>query len=447
MIRYSARTLQVVQSPLSKIIDINTYLRPRAVINVTVTAVNLNAQTPRPSDRESGNSEAQRHFQSAQNHQGQNRLLEAMVEYREVLRIEPDNEQASIALAMLLSQMGRKQQAEAVCREQMQQFPTLIRLHLTLASFLIPEQRYQEADHEIDSFFSAAGKVPEIAHERVYARYLQGIILMGQSRAEEGIRRLLDVVKMDPRFVEAHMELADYYSQSSQTYEKAVDHLTSVLTLKANLSIAQLAAAHGTLGKVFVQLDRYESAIENLQKAINLDPTLSSAYFDLAKVYRKLGKLAKARDVLTHFEALHAEVESQMERRKRALALYQEGEQRGSEGRFDEALKAFQECQQLAPERSQFDSIFPPDRAYYGLAFVNFTLGHFAIARQNIEKAVDLYPFDPRYYEAYAMTLDRLHDYETAVVMIKKALQLSPAVHGYYNLLGNIFSEGICLPA
>jgi tetratricopeptide (TPR) repeat protein len=436
-------TVSLAQLRLSNVIGPGTDHHERAAPVAAVKVENsaLNASGGDASNRNSGNNEIQQHFLSAKSYQQQQRLLEAMVEYQEVLRLEPQNERASISLAMLLSQMGRKAEAENVCRDQLLRYPALIKLHLTLASLLIPDQRYQEAGREIQTFFEAAGSIVEVAYERTYGFYLQGVNLIAQKQEEEGVQRLLEVVKRDPGFVEAHMELAEFYSQSGQTYEKAVEHLTQVLELKSELAAAQRAVVHEKLGKVLLSLERIQPAIEHLQKSIELSSSSSLAYFDLAKAYRKLGEADKAKEILSRFEALYSEKQIQMEKRKRALALYQEGERQGSQGKLDEALKAFHECQQLAPERSQFDSIFPPDRAYYGLAFVNLSLGNFQLARKNIERAIELYPYDPRYYEAYSISLKTLGDRLTAIIMIKKAIQLNPVAHNYHNLLGNLCSE------
>ena len=122
------------------------------------------------------NDAADKHLSAARSYQDQGQLLEAVLEYQEVLRLEPDNERGSISLAMLLSQMGRKKEAEELCRGQLNRHPNLFKLHLTLASFLIPEKRYEEAGKEIAAFFTeSAGKIPDNAQERIYGLYLQGM--------------------------------------------------------------------------------------------------------------------------------------------------------------------------------------------------------------------------------------------------------------------------------
>lgn len=380
------------------------------------------------------NEAVEQHLRSARSYQEQQRLLDAVLEYQEVLRLEPQHERVSISLAMLLSQMGRKKEAEELCRGQLSRYPNLFKLHLTLASFLIPEKRYEEAGREIAAFFKeAAGKTAENAQEQIYAHYLQGIHSMAQKREEDGIQSLLKVVEMDPEFVAAHMELGEVYGQTSQTYEKAVQHFNRALELNPDQ-----AAAHGSLGKVLLNMERIQPAIEHLQKSIELDPSFFPGYSNLAKAYRKQGETDKAKEILARFQGLHSERENQLEKRKRALALFQEGEQSLSNGKLSEALKAFQECRELAPERSQFDHIFPPDRGYFGLAFTSLAQGNLEQASRNIQKALELYPYDARYYETYASILETAGNHLAAISTIEKATQLNPAAHSYHNVRGNL---------
>src|SRR5439155_25960473 len=126
----------------------------------------------------------------------------------------------------------------------------------------------------------------------------------------------------------------------------------------------------------------------------------------------------------------------QMEKRKKALALFQEGERYVSKGKLAEALKAFQECRELASERSQFDYIFPPDRGYFGLAFTELAQGNLQQASRDIERAIELYPYDARYYETYTSILDMLGNRLAALSSIDKATQLNPAAHSLHNVRG-----------
>ena len=380
------------------------------------------------------NEVVEQHLRSARSYREQRRLLDAVLEYQAVLRLEPQNERVSISLAMLLSQMGRKKEAEELCREQLSRFPDLFKLHLTLASFLILEKRYEEAGREIVAFFNkAAGKTAENAQEQIYAHYLQGIHSIAQKREEEGVQSLLKVVELDPQFVAAHMELGEVYGQTSKTYEKAVQHFSRAVELKPDL-----AAAHGNLGKALLNLERIRPAIERLLRSIELDQSFFPGYLNLAKAYRKQGETGKAKEVLVRFQNLHSERESQMEKRKRALALFKDGEQYVSKGKLSKALKVFQECRELAPERSQFDHIFPPDRGYFGLAFTRLALGNLQQASEDIQKAIELYPYDARYYETYASILERFGNHLAAIAIIEKATQLNPAAHSYHNVRGNL---------
>ncbi len=380
--------------------------------------------------------EAERHFQAAKNYQEQRRYLEAVAEYREVLRLQPKREQGVISLALLLTQMGLREEAQELCHQHLRLHPELFKLHLTLASLLIPHERYDEASREIQSFLDkTTGKIPKDDSVRIYGLYLEGITLIAKQEPEKGEARLLEVVKFNPEHMEAHRELGELYSQSKGTYEQAVRHFYRALEVGPDDAVT-----HQRLGKALLNVDRDQEAIEHLQKSVELSPT-PQAYFHLGTAYRKRGDEEKVKEMLSRFRTLDLEQKSERERRNKAVRLFLEGQKHVSQGEFNQALAVFQECRELAPKRSQLDYIFPPDRALFGLAFAHLRKGNLQKAQRNIEKAIELYPYDSSYHEMYATSLVAAGNYAIAIPKMERAIQLSPTKHTYHNDLGNLFFQ------
>ncbi len=72
--------------------------------------------------------------------------------------------------------------------------------------------------------------------------------------------------------------------------------------------------AHYYLGKAQGQLGQHEPAIINLRKLIegnSSSPLAESAYYQLSRIYRKVGRMAEAQAALASFQRLKEEREQQ----------------------------------------------------------------------------------------------------------------------------------------
>ncbi|MDA2925634.1 tetratricopeptide repeat protein [Acidobacteria bacterium AH-259-G07] len=364
-------------------------------------------------------------LRSARSYESQDKFLEAVVEYRQALELEPTHEQAAIALARLLYKLGRYQEAYDVNRQVLGVHPELLKVRLNLAYLLQAQGNLQEAEEQIRVVLEKLKeKVSKDDPVRVHALHLMGRNLLGRQRYDEGEQRLLEVLELKPDLIEAHLNLAELYSQSQQSYQKAVDHFEKVLELRSNLPFV-----HQELGKTLLNLDRTQQAIDHFQKAIELDPNLAEAYFLLSAAYRKQGDVEKTQQILSRFQALDSESQIQEKSRLKGRSLYLEGEEHLWRDNLDQALKAFQKALEVAPDSHE---------ACFGLAQVYLNRGSPLEALRNIEKALELQPYDSMYHYTRAVCLHELKNIPAAVEAVKKAINLNPVLPDYHNLLGNL---------
>jgi Tfp pilus assembly protein PilF len=83
-------------------------------------------------------------------------------------------------------------------------------------------------------------------------------------------------------------------------YTKAEQSLKKAVQLKP-----QYALPHYELGKLSVYLKQWKDARQEFESAIAVDPSFTSAYYHLARVYTKLGESEKSERVLADFKRLH----------------------------------------------------------------------------------------------------------------------------------------------
>jgi tetratricopeptide (TPR) repeat protein len=137
---------------------------------------------------------------------------------------------------------------------------------------------------------------------------------------QEAVIQFRNALQIDPRFAEAHWQLARAYMKLQNT-DAAYHELANTVTLEPNNADAQLelaslllargqfkeaqaaaeealklvsdsARAHSILGERFLLTHDREKALEELQKAVNADPSRVAGYTALGAAYLAAGQTA-----------------------------------------------------------------------------------------------------------------------------------------------------------
>ena len=98
---------------------------------------------------------------------------------------------------------------------------------------------------------------------------------------------LEQAVEQNPNDLDALAQLAIGYYQT-QDYAKAEE------TYKKMLAIKDTAEVHNNLANVYRDWNKPELAIEQYEKALDIDPSLGVAYGNLAALYMMTGKIDDA---------------------------------------------------------------------------------------------------------------------------------------------------------
>lgn len=101
-------------------------------------------------------------------------------------------------------------------------------------------------------------------------------------------RKYIDVIKKDPRNVEAYRGLGKIYFDQDK-YKEAYETFKFLIKLNP-----QDSRAYNRLGMIAERMLNYEEAAEFFEEAIKLDKTLAIRYYDLGRIYAKLNKPAAA---------------------------------------------------------------------------------------------------------------------------------------------------------
>ncbi|MBZ5509651.1 MAG: protein kinase [Acidobacteriia bacterium] len=211
-------------------------------------------------------------------------------------------------------------------------------------------------------------------------------------------------IKTDPGFALAYAALGEAYwrqfqeSKDSASIPKAMQACRNAARLND-----RLAPVHVTFGLIYQGTGRYEDAVKEFGRALDLDATSDAAYRGLATSYASLGKTKEAEDAYRRA----------IEMRKDYWGGYSAlGAFYNQAGRYDEAAAQFRRAIELAPENV---------RGYTNLGGVYFFQGKYQEAQQLFEKSLAIQPN----YRAY-VNLGALYfsagRYSDSARMYEKAL-------------------------
>jgi Flp pilus assembly protein TadD len=118
-----------------------------------------------------------------------------------------------------------------------------------------------------------------------------GFIYFGRGKVEEAIqyyhKALENELYMNPQDAQNNLGLA-YLSRKE--YRKAMLHLEEAVRL-----IPDFAAAYNNLGKAYEGLGQYDKAKFNYEKAVKFNPQYAGAYLNLGKLLYRSGERNRAR--------------------------------------------------------------------------------------------------------------------------------------------------------
>jgi len=242
--------------------------------------------------------------------------------------------------------------------------PQSSRAHNNLAWVL----QQQGKSGEANAHFARAVKLEP---GYVSAHYNWGVALLDQGRAAEAIVQLESAVQLAPDYAAAQLNLGNALMQVQRTAE-------AVACYDKALRIEPDADVHYNLGIALAGLARRDEAAVHLQAALQMNPDLPEAHYQLARIAEMDGRLAEAERGYT--ETLRLAANHVSAHRRLGLLLAR--------------------SERLAPAAEQFRAVIrllPGDAdAHANLGNVYLLQGEAREAIAQYEEALRLRPDDPR---------------------------------------------------
>lgn len=214
-------------------------------------------------------------------HGRQGQLDEAGREFQEVLRRAPDYYKARANLGVVYYQLGRTQEAVDELQRVIKDHPEYAAAHYNLATLFHKENRLDEAGTE---YREALLVWP------VYAEARTNLALLYQQtgRAPDAVAELRTAVRLTPTYMPAHYTLANLLMEQGAVDEAIGEFRTAVRLDPGS------ADSHNNLGIAYARRRMPDEAIRAFQEAIRIMPTHADAHYNLGLVYQGKGEIEPA---------------------------------------------------------------------------------------------------------------------------------------------------------
>ncbi|MBI3038828.1 tetratricopeptide repeat protein, partial [bacterium] len=212
--------------------------------------------------------------------------------------------------------------------------------------------------------------------------------------------------------------------KQEERQEQALNGYQMTINLNPDFKWAYWGLKNSYLKPMAEMSPLFDEALEACQRVVEMDPQDPRAYFELAEVYRKMGRNDEA---IQNFQSAIQNDLSYIP------AYFGISEIRYDAKEFDEAIKFCQRVIRINPKFA---------RGYFELGRVYKEKGQSEKALSNLKKAVEL---DLNYLDAYQMSGEILfaeENYENAFVRFKKVLELDPKNVSAHYRIARIYDKG-----
>ncbi len=220
---------------------------------------------------------------------GWGQIDEAIAKFQEALRLQPNDATTLVNLGIAYLEKNQPQQAAQVLQRA-----TRINPRYEYAFYKLGQtwRILEEADRAIEAF----ARAPHIAD----AHNDRGELLATAQQVDAALAEFRAALKLNERLAPAHANLAWWLIESGLTDAASLDEATEHARQAVMLSrdSAHEWRMRDVLARVHISRAQWESAEEELEHSIQLNPRAQQNHYHLAQVFHATGRIAQAREQL-----------------------------------------------------------------------------------------------------------------------------------------------------
>jgi len=192
----------------------------------------------------------------------------AIAEYREALKLNPDNFQAHHKLGFLLYNVkNRDEEGMRHYMKAIQLDPSDPRINYDLGMALGHQGKHDQAIRHLSA---AAQRMPvrlDVQYNLADVRYNLGLVLLQKGAFKQSAANLAEAVRLEPEKADFHYQLALALAALGQIGE-AITHYSQAVSLEPDID--KSPTLHELLAARYAQAERFREAILYATRALNL---------------------------------------------------------------------------------------------------------------------------------------------------------------------------------
>ncbi len=264
--------------------------------------------------------------------------------------------------------------------------------------------------------------------QNFFLQKLRADILATTRRPQEALEAYQVLLQANPEFLPARWAQWGVLIRLGQT-DRAVEELQKIATREPNNPLVHLLAA-----QELRKLDRLEESVQSYRRAIDLVPELQGWRLSLARTLFDVLRYDEARkEVQAVLKMVPRGSPVELAARNLLMIVYGATKERGR--RYQPIFSP----EGSASDRKRWAMVRPK-------AWKLYSTGHYKEAEPLLREALSLRPTDFRTHYELGSTVMELGQYEEAIALLQKGIELGPASEEMSEVfLDSIFRIGQCL--
>ncbi|MCH8619489.1 tetratricopeptide repeat protein [Undibacterium sp. TS12] len=386
-------------------------------------------------------------------------FVQAEVQYRRALVIQPNFFDAEINLGLCLDAMGRFQEALVCYEHVIQNQPNN---HIAFYNFAVTQTSLGNVTEAQSAYLKAISIKPDFSH----AHFNLAVLFQRQGKLVDAEAHYLQTLSVNPAHFLAYCNLGILHLEK-QEYLVAREKLLQSLSINP-----QHVETIYNLGKVAFALGQTDAAVDYFKQALKLRPDYIDAIVSLGNAYNKLHLLQEAES--SYRQAIHFRPEHpaaycnlgallhEQKKYQEAIIVYTQGMANNAQSvllynnlgntyssinRLSEAEVCYNQALQIGSKDLDKDAgmvgLVSSDQAptYSNLGLLHLEKGDFILARENFLLSLESNPEHVETIYNLGLIALKLEEMDVALAYFKQALGLRPDFAEAMIGLGSIYTK------
>jgi Flp pilus assembly protein TadD len=360
--------------------------------------------------------EARAALESAQSLAKQERWPEAIELYRRALTVSPRNEAAEIGLSDAYQGVHNYEEARSILQRARRRHPKSITVLGAVGSLEVEAESYDAA---IEALRSAVVLAPD----DVKLRNLLGSAYLTKGDSAAALEQFENVLVRDPANQLAHYSRAQIFANTDQNAEALAD-AEQVVSAKPEYLPGRVL-----LAKLLLRLKQCARAAELLRPAANPAVLDSQSLFLLGNAYECAVQTELAARVRGEFTAASLADRKRAEDETQSKHLVEQANELARQNKFPDALELLKQALENNPKNGF---------AYSQKAKIYFSMRQPDEAREAIQQALALQPFQPDFLYVLGVIAAQQGKQDEALAAFEKVTQIDPKEADAFFEIGKI---------